>query len=530
MGEEFNLEPPVEDLPIWVPGRPALSWEVEEESSRLIELGDKVRSPVVKAASWSGDFLAHHRSGDPMPQVEERQASGLLLALLCAVCLLEGGNEMLMPATACALIEDLGIGLKDIGTLSLAQGLMQALCAPVWGIAAGRGVLTRPYMLSFGCVGWGFATLAMGLVSSGSLGMLVTLRAGNGVMLACLTPICLGIVADTTSEGRRGRVFGYTMLALNIGKMGVAFLATVLSHQTILGIRGWRVAFGFIGFLSIALGAVVALKMEEPAVEHAPSSGESSSFSSAQGGCRRGAAGLAAEAQRLGGYFTMPTFCVITFQGIFGSIPSNALGFDTMYFQVAGLGDARASILSAARLGMCAVGSVLGGRIGDRLAISLPRQGRALTAQISVVSGIPIVIVVFAVVPPSPDAFPLYLVLVMILGLTSSWCAAGVNYPVLSEIVPADSRSVIVAWNRALEGSSAALFGARLVSLLAASVFGYDIARGCSPKEPDAENARALGQALATATAAPWAVCFLVYSVLYWSYPRDLRLLASKTG
>merc|ERR1719329_545424 len=119
------------------------------------------------------------------------------------------------------------------------------------------------------------------------------------MMLACLTPICLGIVADTTSEGRRGRVFGYTMLAINVGKMGVAFLATILSHQTILGIRGWRVAFGSLGCLSLGVGAVVALKMEEP-VERLPPSGDLSAFSSAQGGCRRGAAGLAAEAKRLG--------------------------------------------------------------------------------------------------------------------------------------------------------------------------------------------------------------------------------------
>lgn len=447
---------------------------------------------------------------------KERQTEGRLLFLLCAVCFLEGGDEMLLPSTACVLNQDLGISLVEIGTMALAQGLLQATCAPIWGIAASRGLLARRSILAAGCLGWGLCVLLMGMVTPHAFGTLVLLRAVNGAMLACLTPIVQGIVADTTSECRRGRIFGYTGLSINTGKMSVAFLATLLSHSQVFGIRGWRVAFAGLGVVSVVVATAIALLMEEPESE-----------AQAMRSVRKPLP-LSAEIGRLGTYFASPTFCVIVLQGIFGSIPSNALGFDTMYFQVAGLGDARASILSAARLGSSSLGNLLGGQVADRLALWWPDHGRALAAQVSVFSSIPLALIIFMMVPPGPEAFPLYLVLVMVLGLMSSWCGTGVNYPILSEIVEPEGRATIVAWDRALEGVSASIFGARLVALLAASVFGYNLANSCSSVAPDPKNTSALGQALAAATVIPWIVCFTFYSAMHWSYPRDLRRIRAQ--
>lgn len=445
-----------------------------------------------------------------------RQTEGVLLALLCAACFLEGGGEALTPATACVLNQDLGISLVEIGSMSLAQGLLQATCAPLWGIAASRGLLTRRAILTIGCMGWGICILLMGMITSHALGTLILLRAINGVMLACLTPICTGIVADTTSESHRGRVFGYTILSINCGKMAVAFFATLLSHQEIFGMRGWRVAFFSLGFASVLVAAAVALFMEEPdRVSPVASKGKSPPS-------------FAVELRRLAAYFGSPTFCVIVAQGVFGSVPTNALGFDTMYFQVAGLGDTRASILSAARLGSSSLGNVLGGHIADKMARVWPEHGRTLAAQISVFSGIPLVLVIFAIMEPTPQAFPMYLALMMLLGLMSSWCGAGVNYPILSEIVEPEGRAVIVAWDRALEGASASLFGARLVATLAASVFGFNLAASCNPVSPDPGNSVALGRALAAATVFPWLMCLGFYTAMHWSYPYDLRRMRAQ--
>jgi len=440
----------------------------------------------------------------------------MLLFLLCAVCFLEGGDEMLLPSTACVLNQDLGISLVEIGTMALAQGLLQATCAPIWAIAASRGLLARRSILAAGCLGWGLCVLLMGTVTAHAFGTLVLLRAVNGAMLACLTPIVQGVIADTTSECRRGRIFGYTGLSINAGKMSVAFLATLLSHRQVFGVRGWRVAFAGIGVVSVVTAIAIALLMEEPESEDQAARSV------------RKPLPLSAEIGRLGAYFASPTFCVIVLQGLFGSVPSNALGFDTMYFQVAGLGDVRASILSAARLGSSSLGNLLGGQVADRLALWWPDHGRPLAAQISVFSSIPLSLIIFMMVPPGPDAFLLYLGLVMVLGLMSSWCATGVNYPILSEIVEPEGRATIVAWDRALEGVSASIFGARLVALLAASVFGYNLANSCSSVAPDPNNTSALGQALAAATVVPWIVCFTFYSAMHWSYPRDLRRIRAQ--
>lgn len=280
--------------------------------------------------------------------------------------------------------------------------------------------------------------------------------------------------------------------------------------------RGWRVAFFLLGFASMAVSAAVALLMEEP---------ETEGIAAPAAAGKRWAASpsLAVELRRLGTYFASPTFCVIVTQGLFGSVPSNALGFDIMYFQVAGFGDARASILSASRLGATGLGGMLGGHIADKLARRWPEHGRTLTAQISVFSGIPIVLLVFSVMTPGDGAFPVYLCLMVVLGLVSSWCGPGVNYPILSEIVEPEGRAVLVAWDRALEGASASLFGARLVSVLASSVFGFNLASSCNPVAPDPANSMALGQALAAATVGPWMVCLVFYTGMHWSYPYDLR-------
>ena len=39
------------------------------------------------------------------------------------------------------------------------------------------------------------------------------------------------------------------------------------------------------------------------------------------------------------------------------------------------------------------------------------------------------------------------------------------------------------------------------------------------------EAATALGKAMAVSICIPWIVTFLVYTMMHWSYPRDIRLL-----
>merc|ERR1711918_153808 len=67
--------------------------------------------------------------------------------------------------------------------------------------------------------------------------------------------------------------------------------------------------------------------------------------------------------------------------------------------------------------------------------------------------------------------------------------------------------------------------GPPVVSLLATHAFGYKF--GEEEKSGDSlESAKALGQAMSAVICLPWLVCFCAYSLLHWSYPRDVRRLS----
>ena len=95
---------------------------------------------------------------------------------------------------------------------------------------------------------------------------------------------------------------------------------------------------------------------------------------------------------------------------------------------------------------------------------------------------------------PREGALAHYLPLVVSLGLTATWCAAGVNQPILSEIVEPDRRSSVMAWETAFEGSAAAMFGNAAVGLLAQNVFGYSLEAVAGADGLDHRAIRALGK------------------------------------
>ncbi|CAE8639482.1 unnamed protein product, partial [Polarella glacialis] len=88
----------------------------------------------------------------------------------------------------------------------------------------------------------------------------------------------------------------------------------------------------------------------------------------------------------------IPSFAAIVLQGVFGSIPWNAMGFLTMYLLQCGhTSQAAAAVASSVLVGK-AVGGFLGGVAGDAIAVRCPRHGRPCLAQVSVLGGIPFVI------------------------------------------------------------------------------------------------------------------------------------------
>merc|ERR1712045_1083073 len=107
-----------------------------------------------------------------------------------------------------------------------------------------------------------------------------------------------------------------------------------------------------------------------------------------------------AELKEVGSYFRLPSFCVLVLQGCFGSVPWNALGYKTLFFQLAGLSDFQASMMDVILQLSSAVGQVIGGATGDVLTRCSRYHGRPITAQITVLAGMPIAWCIFMITPP----------------------------------------------------------------------------------------------------------------------------------
>lgn len=466
---------------------------------------DDIKIPVARQGSTVSSVMSHLSQ-----TIEEVKSAGpMLLMSLCMVSALEGADMALLPAVFYALQEDLGMQLTDLATMTLVQGVFGCLSAPFWGIVADRGLMQRKNIIIMGCVLQGIVTMLLAFVDQ--FYTMTSLRALNGILLASLRPVANGVIADVTAETNRGKVYGFVNFFTNAGLMAGGLIGTPMSTQIILGFQGWRVAFIGIGAASVAIGAFATLTLTEPPRQISAGPKE------------KGA--LRQELKKLLGYFRMPTFGALIFQGWFGGIPWAALGYSTLFYQVGGLTDTQAAAIAACSQASGAFGGMLGGVIGDRLAKYWPMHGRPLTAQISVMAGLPVAYLTFMVDPPTGEAaFFYYLGLVIFMGLTASWCGVAVNLPILTEIVEPDGRATILAWEAALESTFATIMGNAMVGFLAQSIFGYHLDKDKARESAaDPESRMALGKALTLTCFVPWIICWLAYSLLHWSYPKDVR-------
>mmetsp|Transcript_95009 Transcript_95009/g.205146 ORF Transcript_95009/g.205146 Transcript_95009/m.205146 type:complete len:539 (-) Transcript_95009:48-1664(-) len=454
--------------------------------------------------------------GDAEPEDEEREPNFLMQLLLCATAALEGADTALLPAAMKALQEDIGLKLTDLAYLNTAQAVCTNLAAPFWGIMADRGILQRKSILIIGSLGQGLVTCLLAVVTV--MGPMIFMRAANGALLAALRPISNGIIADMTGERNRGKIFGRVQSSLMFGMFVTTLVAVPMARKDVFGIQGWRVAFCLIGVVSLIVSALLQVSLQEPGTRHAAKPSEG-------GICKA----VLEEILSLTRFFRIPTFCVMIVQGIFGTIPWSVMGNMTLYFQLSGISDSAAALLSSVNLVAAMLGNVLAGYVADSLASKLGYHGRPLNAQISVALGVPCIFTLFYGLPPG-DHFWAYLALIVAFGLLGSWAQSGTNFPILSAIVPSGARSRVMAWECALENSIANALGPVVVAMLATKCFDYTFGEVTLEDARDPkEDARSLGTAMAVVVCVPWGVCFLAYSLLHWSYPRDMeRLLAAE--
>jgi len=376
---------------------------------------------------------------------------------------------------------------------------------------ADQGLIQRRTILAAGCVGSGVVTGLLAFFTSWY--PMVALRALNGACLAGLRPTLSSLISDSIVEGKQGNIYSRVQTSAEVGVALLSLIATPISTQQVLGMQGWRTCFLGMCFVSLALAALIALRMEEPARKGA----DSSAWNQEEGVLSV----LKQELSRLQTIFVTPTSVLLMAQGVFGAVPWAALHYATLFFQTAGLSSLSAGIVTSLSKVAMAVGILTGGVVGDFCTRRSRYHGRTLAAQFSTLVAIPLVYLIFSGIAPGPEALGWYLVMFVGFNLIAAWQIVGTKWQMFAEIAPAESRSMVAAWDAAVEGFAGAIFGGPLVALLAQRYFGYGFGA-----EPSSQDARALGKALSWVSIVPFLVCFVLCSVMHWSWPSDLRKMA----
>lgn len=433
-------------------------------------------------------------------------------SLIFAAAVMERMDEQILPAVYNFVGATWHATPSQLGGLTLARSLVQALSSPVGGFLG--HFHDRIRVTAAGCLLWACMTALFGCASSLRHGMAAW--AVNGLGLAMVIPSGQSLIADYYGDTSRGKAFGGLFLTGAIGGMLGSLYATNLGGMQVLGVEGWRVAFFTVACVSALIGLATLAFGRDP---------------NFRGGKRLARVPSGAERplrQEVKDLLCCPTFLVIILQGILGTIPWTAIVFLTLYLQLIGMSDLAASALMSLFLTGTAAGGLLGGYLGDRAAARYPNHGRIFVVQISVITGPIFSLWLFKAMPLNGEnaTVATYAVLLLAFGLMKSWSAPACNNPIFSVLVPAHCRNLIFAFDRCFEGALASC-AAPLVGLLAEKYFGFD---GTAARSADVDQnlakARALGNALLVFLLVPWTLCLLFYTGLHYTYPRDRLRIA----
>lgn len=479
-----------------------------------------------------------------------RLRTTLLMNLASVV---EKADEQVLPAVYYFIGRSLNATPAQLGTLTLCRAMVQAATSPISGVLGDK--YDRTHIVAFGCFLWGVMTAVIGF--STSLHQAMVSCAINGLGLALVIPCVQSLVADYHPSESRGKAFGFMFFTASCGGMIGGFFATNIGSTMPFGMDGWRFAFHLMALVSLVTSGLVfyiatdprptAKNFISPMILSAPTLPLSStpdglqlpayqspqtraSMNSSIGWGTR----LKEAWREISAVLHIRTFQIIILQGIVGSTPWNAMVFFTLWLQLLGFTDYSASVLMALFAGGCAIGSALGGYLGDVLARRWPNSGRIITAQLSVLLSLPLSCLLLKGLPTHDVGHrtamrSLYALVMFLFGLCISWCGSN-NSAMFADIVPEQLRSTVYAFDRSFEGAVAAC-AAPLVGLVAERCFGFKGSVSSSEVdiERDHANARALGNSLLVCLLVPWSLCLLSYTGLYITYPHDKRN-AKKVG
>jgi MFS family permease len=381
-----------------------------------------------------------------------------------------------------------GLSFADLGLVGTIRNLLQSLSAPFWGFIADR--FPRKNVIVFGTGLWGIWTLLVGFTQN--FGQLLWIRAISGIGLGCLMPATFSLMSDTFPPQKRGRALG---LMEGIGTLGV--VVSVLGLGFLASPDLWRWGFIILGAFSILSGLVIWLMVKEPvrgAAEPELEGKITEEFASQ----------YKVKTRDVIEVLKIPTIWAAIAQGLTGSMPWVVMGlfFITWMVETLGVGEDQAGLAFASIVVGVGLSNIIGGFLGDWAESINPKYGRTVVGQFSVFSGVPLTWILFT--QTEDWSLTGIVVLCFVTALLIGWAGKGAKEPMMQGAVPPELRSTAFAMTTFIESGFAALV----------AYFAGNLA-----------DRIGLTPAMIWTIPVPWIVCGLVYSLFYWAYPRDSKIL-----
>jgi MFS family permease len=418
--------------------------------------------------------------------------SGLTLFALGLGYLIDQGEGQSMGVLSPIIQSVWGISFGMIGLMETLRTIAQTVSAPFWGYASDR--FSRKKVLIFGTGVWGLWTLAVGFAPN--FGSMMVIRAISGLGLGCLMPATFSLLGDHYPQSRRGRALGIIGL---VGLMGTVF--GVLALGFVANAELWRWGFVGLGIASILSGVAIWLLVEEPP----------------RGAAEPELAGLMTHADEkryeinwkdMLSTLRIPTIWAAILQGVTGTMPWVVMGIYFINWMVRELNfkneisfsdpTGSAPLVFAIIVVGAAISNLVGGLIGDYAEKINPRYGRTIIGQFSVFSGVPLMYIFLT--QAKNMTFWQVFGLASFTALMIGWPGRGAKEPMMQAVVPPEMRSSAYSVVNFIEGGLSA-FSSLIAGAIADRV--------------------GLTNALLWTIPFPWIICGILFSLFYFTYPKD---------
>lgn len=425
-----------------------------------------------------------------------RKKSGRTLFALGLGYLVDQGESQSMGVLNPIITRVFGVNLALIGLMETLRSIAQTVSAPFWGYAADK--YSRKKVLIFGTGVWGLWTLAVGLVPNFT-GMMI-IRVISGLGLGCLMPATFSLLGDHYPQSKRGRALGVIGFVGLMGTVLGVFALGFVANEAL-----WRWGFIGLGIASILSGLLIWLLVEEPA----------------RGSAEPELQGLlnhqyeekySINVKDMLDTLKIPTIWAAIAQGVTGSMPWVVMSIFFINWMETTLGYSEqitfnnpkgsAPLVFAVIVIGAAISNYLGGVIGDFAEKKNPKYGRTIIGQFSVLIGVPMsyVMIKYASVMSFWQLFAWASLTALLIG----WPGRGAKEPMMQAVVPPEKRSSAYSVVNFIEGGLSA-FSSVIAGALATRI--------------------GLTNALLWTVPFPWLICGIVFSLFYFTYPKDAAIV-----